>query len=126
MRATAVLVLSGALLLACAESHTRSVDGTPGHSGESSDASTHPESVPCDPNQCYDGEICCHAECGLCTDPAACIPTLPCVESELVCGGEVCSDLSPFGGFCCPGCDSPVCPADDVYSRAECPPVSCD
>lgn len=124
--------LSLALLLACTRSHTRPDDGAPSEAGgtpSESDGGHAPlvgDSVPCGPNRCYDGEICCHAECGLCTDPAACIPTLPCIENETVCSGVVCGGPSASNGFCCPGCEGEVCPPPGVAARAACPPPSCE
>lgn len=123
--------LSVVLLTGCAQSHARTEDGAVALGSDGSDASASgspaPEdSVPCGPNRCYDGEVCCHAECGLCTDPDACIPTLACVETETVCGGVVCSAPTGPGGFCCPTCEDERCPPPGVHARAACPPVSCE
>lgn len=122
--------LLAALLASCALSHTVPHDGVaeavPGEDdgGALAGDGASGEGVPCGPNRCYDGEICCRASCGLCTDAAACLPSRPCAPSAVVCGGVTCSD--PASSFCCSTCEGEVCPGPEIGSRAECPPVSCE
>ncbi len=126
-------MLALALLAACAQSHTLPGDGTSDVGGDGFDAGSASDDggspldgVPCGPNRCYDGEVCCRASCGLCTDADACLPSVPCRRSEIVCGGTVCAGTSDHvPTFCCSTCESEVCPGPDIASRAECPPVSC-
>lgn len=125
--------LAAALLAGCALSHTLPRDGVAGGDdggnafdggGGAPDAGgSSADGVPCGPNRCYDGEICCRASCGLCTDAEVCLPSLPCRRSEVVCGGVVCD---PASDFCCSTCEAEVCPGPEIGSRAECPPVSCE
>lgn len=124
------ITLAAVLLVACARSHTLPHDGAAGGDdggsnidGGAADAGSPADGVPCGPNRCYDGEICCRASCGLCTDAEACLPTLPCRRSEIVCGGVVCSASM---SFCCSTCEGEVCPGPEIRSRVECPAVSCE
>ncbi len=128
MRLLASIVASAVLLIGCARSHTRPGDGLPGHDGggaaeTGAGGGSSSEGVPCGPNTCYDGEVCCRPSCGLCTDPGVCIPSLPCRGFGTVCGGVLCAETA---AFCCSTCEGEVCPGPGIGSRAECPPVSCE